>query len=320
MTAHILIIALAAGAALAILLLAAGLARLAMREGGRRKAEGGRRTAPASRLSTDSPEDEAAPAPPSLWRTMLVPGWSRLKRRIVHYLPQNVIATYTARLAGAGNPYQLTGARFLLLKLVVLLLSLACGVVAGDLLALYGQRAVRPLALSVALLLGFLVPDAWLSARRRARVAAVHRLLPTTIDLLVLAIEAGLTFDKAVAYAVTTMQGVLASELNYYLVQRRLGSSVSEALGLVAQRVGERDVDRLTQLVAQGHQYGLPIGRVLSAFAMDLRTRRRQEATERAQAAVVKMLLPMVLFILPAIFIIVLGPVLAHLTGVLGRL
>ena len=151
-------------------------------------------------------------------------------------------------------------------------------------------------------------------------MAAVHRLLPTTIDLLVLAIEAGLTFDKAVAYAVTTMQGVLASELNYYLVQRRLGSSVSEALGLVAQRVGERDVDRLTQLVAQGHQYGLPMGRVLSAFAMDLRTRRRQEATERAQAAVVKMLLPMVLFILPAIFIIVLGPVLAHLTGVLGRL
>src|SRR2546423_4105007 len=122
MATHIVIIALGAGAALAILLLAAGLA---MREGGRRKAEGGRRTAPASRLSTDSPEDEAAPAPPSLWRTMLVPGWSRLKRRIVHYLPQNVIATYTARLAGAGNPYQLTGARFLLFKLVVLLLSLA---------------------------------------------------------------------------------------------------------------------------------------------------------------------------------------------------
>ncbi|HKC75289.1 MAG TPA: type II secretion system F family protein, partial [Chloroflexota bacterium] len=195
----------------------------------------------------------------------------------------------------------------------------ACGVAAGDFLALYGQRQVRPVALSFALLLGFLLPDAWLSARRRARVAAVHRLLPSTIDLLVVAIEAGLSFDKAVAYTVTTMQGALVSELSYYLVQRRLGSSVAAALGLVAQRVRDRDVDRLTELVAQSHQYGLPMGRVLSAFAMDLRTRRRQEATERAQAAVVKMLFPMVLFILPAIFIIVLGPALAHVTGALGR-
>src|SRR5205823_6334196 len=136
----------------------------------------------------------------------------------------------------------------------------------------------------------------------------------------VVAIEAGLTFDKAVAYVVTTMQGALVSELSYYLVQRRLGRSVGAALGLVAQRVRDRDVDRLTELVAQSHQYGLPMGRVLSAFAMDLRTRRRQEATERAQAAVVKLLFPMVLFILPAIFIIVLGPALAGAQGVLlGR-
>jgi tight adherence protein C len=207
----------------------------------------------------------------------------------------------------------------LLLKLVVLLLSLACGVAAGDLLAPYGQRQVRPAALSFALFLGFLLPDAWLSARRRAHLAEVHRLLPSTIDLLVVAIEAGLTFDKAIAYAVTTMQGALVSELSYYLVQRRLGSSVGAALGLVAQRVRDRDVDRLTELVVQSHQYGLPMGRVLSAFAMDLRTHRRQEATQRAQVAGVKMLVPMVLFILPAIFIIVLGPALAHVTGALGR-
>ena len=100
---------------------------------------------------------------------------------------------------------------------------------------------------------------------------------------------------------------------------RVLFRSVGEALGLLAQRVRERDVDRFAELVAQSHQYGLPMGRVLSAFAMDLRTRRRQAATERAQAAVVKMLFPMVVFILPAIFIIVLGPALAHLTGFLGR-
>jgi tight adherence protein C len=202
---------------------------------------------------------------------------------------------------------------------VVLLLSLACGVAAGDLLALSGQRQVRPVALGFALFLGFLLPDVWLSARRRAHLAAVHRLLPSTIDLLVLAIEAGLTFDKAVAYTVTTMQGAVVSELNYYLVQRRLGSSAGAALGLMAKRVRDRDVDRLTELVAQSHQYGLPMGRVLSAFAMDLRTRRRQEATERAQAAVVKMLFPMVLFILPATFIIVLGPALAHISEALSR-
>jgi tight adherence protein C len=310
MATHVLIIALAGGAALAILLLAAGLAQLAV------AARPGPALAVDPTRSLEAPEHEA---PPSLWRTVLVPSWSRLRRWIVRYLPHNVITTYDARIAGAGDPYRLTGAQFLLLKLVALLVSLACGVLAGDLLALYGQQAIQPVALSFALLVGFLLPDAWLGARRRARVAAVHRLLPTTIDLLVVAIEAGLTFDKAVAYTVTTMQGALASELRYYLVQRRLGSSVGEALGLVALRVHERDIDRFTELVAQSHQYGLPMGRVLSAFAADLRTRRRQEATERAQAAVIKMLLPMVVFILPAIFIIVLGPVLAHFTAALGR-
>jgi tight adherence protein C len=312
MATHVLIIALATGASLAILLVTVGLAQLAMREDGRLPP-------PTSRLPTELTDGPEAEAPPSLWRSVLVPSWSRLRRRIVRYLPQNVIATYNARIAGAGNPYRLTGGQFLLLKLVVLLLSLACGVAAGDLLTLSGQRQVRAVALSFALFLGFLLPDAWLSARRRARVAAVHHQLPSTIDLLVVAIEAGLTFDKAVAYAVTTMQGALVSELSYYLVQRRLGHAVGAALGLMAQRVRDRDVDRLTELVAQSHQYGLPMGRVLSAFAMDLRTRRRQEATQRAQAAVVKMLFPMLLFILPAIFIIVLGPALAHVTGALGR-
>jgi tight adherence protein C len=314
MATHVLIIALATGASLAILLLAVGLAQLAM--AAQQNPSPGTAWGWGPRVTLDGPE---AKAPPSLWWTVLVPSWSRLRRRIIRYLPGNAITTYNARIAGAGNPYRLTGGQFLLLKLVMLLFSLACGVAAGDLLALYGQRQVRPVALSFALFLGFLLPDAWLSARRRARVAEVHRLLPSTIDLLVVAIEAGLTFDKAVAYAVTTMQGALVSELSYYLVQRRLGSSVGAALGLVAQRVRDRDVDRLTALVAQSHQYGLPVGRVLSAFAMDLRTRRRQEATQRAQAAVVKMLVPMVLFILPAIFIIVLGPALAHLTGALGR-
>jgi tight adherence protein C len=312
MATHVLIIALATGASLAILLLAVGLAQLAMAV----QEDPFPGTAWRPRVTLDGREDEA---PPSLWRTVLVPSWSWLRRRIIRYLPRNALATYDARIAGAGNPYRLTGGQFLLLKLMVLLLSLACGVAAGDFLALYGQQQVRPAALSFALFLGFLVPDAWLSARRRARMAEVHRLLPSTIDLLVVAIEAGLTFDKAVAYAVTTMQGAMVSELSYYLLQRRLGSSVGAALGLVAQRVRDRDVDRLTELVAQSHQYGLPMGRVLSAFAMDLRTRRRQEATQRAQAAVVKMLVPMVLFILPAIFIIVLGPALAHVTGVLGR-
>ena len=306
----VLIITLATGAALAILLLAAGLARLAM------PAQQGPALLLDPTAGRPAQEDEAQP---SLWRRVLVPGWSRLRRRIVRYLPGNVIATYTARLAGAGDPYRLTGARFLVFKLVVLLLGLACGVAAGALLTRHGQHKVWPVTLSFALFLGFLLPDTWLGARRRAYVAAVHRLLPTTIDLLVVAIEAGLTFDKAVAYVVTTMQGALASELSYYLVQRRLGTSASMALGLVAQRVRDRDVDRFTELVAQSQRHGLPMGTVLSAFAMDLRTRRRQEATERAQVAVVKMLFPMVVFILPAIFIIVLGPVLAHLTVMLGR-
>ncbi len=318
----VVIILLATGAALAILLLSLGLAPLA--GPGWRTAVAAPGSARAGR--PDAPENAPGHAQddrdsverPSLWQNVLVPAGQRLRRRARRYLPRNLVATYSARLVGAGSPHGLTGAQFLALKLVAPLAGLVLGGAAGGAVTLLGHPGTWPLTLLLGLVAGLVLPDVWLGVCRRAHVAAVYRMLPSTIDLLLVAMEAGLTFDRAVAYAVTAMQGALGTELHLYLVQRRLGLSTSEALDLVAQRVQERDMSRFLDLVSQSQQHGLPMSKALGAFADDLRTRRRQEATERAQGAAIKILLPVVVFILPAIFVIVLAPALAHLSGNLG--
>lgn len=158
-------------------------------------------------------------------------------------------------------------------------------------------------------LFGFVFPDLWLFDRAKSRRAEMMKELPFTLDLLVLLVEAGLDFTAAIAQAVGKMgPGPLRDELDRMLKDTRLGSSRVEALKSLADRVRMKEITTLVTALIQASELGASIGKTLRQQSEIMRAYRFQEAERQGGAASQKMLVPLVLFILPAVFIILLGP------------
>ena len=162
---------------------------------------------------------------------------------------------------------------------------------------------------------GFFVPDAvvtMLSRRRKERITAE---LPDALDLLAVCVEAGLGFDGAIAKLTERMVGPLADEFALTLGEMRIGESRQEALKRLAVRVDTAEVGSFTRAIIQADQLGTSLGRILRVQATDTRLRRQAAAEERAMKAPIKMLFPTVLFIFPAMFLVILGPALLNISA-----
>ncbi len=182
--------------------------------------------------------------------------------------------------------------------------------------------AIRALACVLGLGVGILVPELWLTARIARRRAHLADSLPYVVDLLTACVEAGLGFDAAVGQVVRALgpqDAAIRQELKAYLADVGLGRSRREALADLAERCGIREAAGLVAAVQQGEQLGRGIGLTLRSQSRHLRTRRRQRAQEAAMKAPVRMLLPLVLCIFPAMFIVILGPAAIQLSDVLGQ-
>ena len=184
--------------------------------------------------------------------------------------------------------------------------------IAGILLAFYVQSALtggaRLAATIGAILLGLLGPEAILSRRVDERKAAMERDLPDVIDLLVISVEAGLGFEQALQRVIVSIEGPLPDEFSRMLGEVRAGSTRAEAMRAMDARIEVPEVRSFVLAILQADTFGVSIGRVLRTQAEEMRIKRRQLAEERAQKAPVKMLIPMVFCIFPALFTIVLGP------------
>ncbi|MGE5707799.1 MAG: type II secretion system F family protein, partial [Bacteroidota bacterium] len=163
----------------------------------------------------------------------------------------------------------------------------------------------------LATLAGFIGPDKWLDRKIAKRQEAIGRSLPDTLDLITAGSEAGLSFDAAVQRIVARTGQAdqeLRAEFARYLADVGLGQSRSDALADLACRCGVDDMKAIVAALLQADQLGVGVGSVLRVQSSGLRTRRRQRAQEEAMKAPIKMLFPMVFFIFPAIFVIILGP------------
>lgn len=160
---------------------------------------------------------------------------------------------------------------------------------------------------------GYIVPSFYLSRLISSRQYAVRKKLPYAMDLLVVTVEAGLGFTTALRRVKNNMDGVFANEISIVLDDIKLGANQSSALKSMVERVPVEDLRRFVQAVNQANEMGGDIGRVLRVQADDMRTRQRQSVEEKAQKAPVKMLIPMVIFIFPTIFVVIGGPILIKL-------
>jgi tight adherence protein C len=162
-----------------------------------------------------------------------------------------------------------------------------------------------------ALGLGFLLPDFWLGRQISKRQKCIQRGLPDVLDLLVICIEAGLSLDQATARSAEELikaQPELCDELRIVVLEQRAGRPRSESWKHLAERTGVDCVRNLVSMLVQSEQFGTSIARTLRLHSDALRTQRVQAVEEMAAKTTVKIVFPLIFFIFPSLFVVVLGP------------
>lgn len=169
--------------------------------------------------------------------------------------------------------------------------------------------------LVIPFIIGFILPDLWLSNLVKKRHAAILRELPHVIDLLNICVGAGLDFMVAVGRVIQEFRScVLIDELKNLMQEIQMGSARRDALKSLAKRVNSPEIISFSRTLVQADRMGTPIGEALKMQAEEIRMRRFQRGEEMALKAPIKLLLPLLFFIMPVVLIIVAGPILIQFT------
>jgi tight adherence protein C len=166
--------------------------------------------------------------------------------------------------------------------------------------------------------IGYMAPSFVVGSRVRRRRDAVQAALPDALDLLAVSVEAGLGFDAAISKLVEHMDGPLIDEFGLALSEMRVGESRQDALKKLSARIDSPELGAFVRAIIQADQLGISLGRILRVQAVDSRLKRQTAAEEKAMKAPIKMLFPTVVFIFPAMFIVILGPAFMSLKQMFG--
>jgi tight adherence protein C len=230
--------------------------------------------------------------------------------------PDDYSERLQTKLDVAGNPPGWTVDRIVSLKVV----GIGAGIVAGGLFALLlDWSLVRTfIAIAGGGVLGYYAPNLYLYQKGHDRTEQMQRALPDALDLLSISVEAGLGFDAALSQVARNTEGPLAGEFARVLQEMQIGLGRSAALRALGDRSTLPDLRSFTSAMVQADAFGIPVGQVLRVQSSEIRVKRRQRAEEQAQKVPVKIMIPLVLFILPCLFIAVIGPAVIGLMGAFG--
>ncbi|WHH60534.1 type II secretion system F family protein [Petroclostridium sp. X23] len=225
--------------------------------------------------------------------------------------PKEIINSYEMKIIAAGNPFNYGVNEWLTTQMFFMLVVPVFTVILG----MVSDAAIEKILLFAVLeiIVGAFGPSMILITKTQQRQKEITKTLPDILDLLTVSVEAGLGFDAALGKVVEKMPGVLAKEFDKVLQEIKMGKPRKDALRNMSDRLGVVDVTTFIASVIQADQLGVSIGNVLRVQSDQMRVRRRQRAQEKAMKAPIKMLLPMVFFIFPTIFTVLLGPVVIRL-------
>jgi len=220
--------------------------------------------------------------------------------------PSQTLSRTRRYLELAGLSQKIGPAEFVAARYI---LSLVLG---GVVILLMGRMAIpmsrKLLLIVVSFALGYYLPGSWLGSKIRQRQKEILKSLPDALDLLTICVEAGLSFDAAMAKVVEKWDNELSRAFARVLQEIQLGKLRREALRDMADTMDIRDVSNFVAALIQADQLGVSIAKVLRIQSDQMRVRRRQRAEELARQAPIKMIIPIVFLIFPALFIILLGP------------
>lgn len=249
----------------------------------------------------------------SFTQRVIAPLFRAAGARAASLAPDELVDSTRRRLDRAGNPEYVTVPVFILLKFVFALLGVFGGLLV--ILAWSGPITTRAIMALACVAVGMLAPDYWLDGRIRARQTVIRKSLPDIIDLLVVSAEAGTGLDGALGVVIKRKHGPLPEEFHRLLTEVRLGKSRQDAWADMGTRVGLHDLEMLIAALRQAEQLGVSIANTLRTQAEALRTRRSMQVRQLAATLSVKMLFPLIFCILPAMFIVVLGPGVMAMVG-----
>lgn len=257
----------------------------------------------------------APPRPSIADPSTLPPLLGRLRDVAARLTPSGYAARLQRRLDLAGNPAGWPAGRVLAFKGI----GLVVGGLVGGALGAHGGAVVL-LWLAVGAVLGFLLPDLAVRNAGEKRQIELQKALPDAIDMMTICVEAGLGLDAALARVARDLEGPVAAECSRVLQEMQFGKSRSEALRALAARTDVSELRTFVSSLVQATEFGISIASVLRDQSKQLRVRRRQRAEEKAQKLPVKILLPLITCLLPAMFVLILGPAVINIVHTLGNI
>lgn len=246
---------------------------------------------------------------------VLAPAFQRLVGIGTRFSPAGIVGPIGHRLDVAGNPERWTVERVLGYKGLGLVGGTALGVLFGANFGLLGVLVTAAVLGGF----GFFLPDILTYNAGLKRQEAIRRALPDAIDLLTISVEAGLGFDSALSQVARNTEGPLAGEFFRVLQEMQIGKGRSDALRALGERTTVQELRGFVGAMVQADAFGIAIANVLRTQAKEMRIKRTQRAEEAAQKVPVKILFPVIFFILPALFVVVLGPGIVNIVDALSR-
>ena len=210
------------------------------------------------------------------------------------------------KLILAGSPAGWDAERVLAFKIIGAAVGFALGLTVVNLVDF--SRLIQLVVIVLLSFVGFVAPDSILSRKVEERQQDILRTLSDTLDLLTISVEAGLSLNAAIAQVVQNVPGVLSSEFARMLQEIQLGVPRSDAFRHLAERTDVEELNAFALAMIQADVFGVSIASVLRTQAQQLRIKRRQRAEAKAQQTPVKIVFPLILCVLPSLFVVIVGP------------